>query len=89
MGGTVMKKFMRLVTLVLVLAVAVTILALPAAAVTDCTDACSAEEVEPRGPVLRCSCGGTTVSHGTQMIDGVKYWVGECDTCGKFLKLLY
>lgn len=74
-----MKKFVRLVTLMLVLAMAVTVLALPAAAVTDCTEGCA---VELRGPAVRCSCGGFAVAHGQRLIDGVWYWVAVCDTCG-------
>lgn len=74
-----MKKFVRLVTLMLVLTMAVSMLAIPAAATTEQVDHCS---VEPRGPVLRCPCGGLTVANARKYINGIEYWYGNCDSCG-------
>lgn len=71
-----MKKFVRVVTLMLVLVMAVSVLAIPAAASAAYTETCS---VEPRKPVLRCVCGGTLEYVGK--VNGRDCFV--CDTCGR------
>lgn len=71
-----MKKFARILTLMLVLVTMVSLLAIPAAATSDPIEECSVE-VEPRLPSVKCDCGGTCWG---RYINGVLWLV--CDTCG-------
>lgn len=64
-----------MVTLMLVLTMAVSVLAIPAAATSDLVHDCS---VEPRYPMAPCACGGTY--RGLLQSDG--RWKMICDTCG-------
>lgn len=74
-----MKKFARILTLMLVLVTMVSLLAIPAAATSDPIEECSLE-VEPRYPIPPdCDCGGhfifTGVSNG--------YYHYRCSNCGR------
>lgn len=74
-----MKKFVKAITLMLVLVMTVSMLAVPAMATTEFEDEFS---VDLRGPALPCSCGGLMTTYSTKTVDGVTYWLLRCDTCG-------
>lgn len=75
-----MKKTRRLLSLALALMLALSLLAMPAAAAQDhghdC-EVCSAEEVQPREPIMQCpNCGrDATLQPG---VDGKLHFVCRC-----------
>lgn len=73
-----MKKFTRAITLLLVLVLAISVLAIPAMAVAEHVDECSLE-VEPRYPVVQIRCPKCNVFLKPEAPNSSIYF---CPICG-------